>query len=73
MLAIGTRILQPMFEAARSQGLLKPDVELEALIEWILRILFSLLAVPGPAQRSEDDLRHLLRQMLLPAVLAEGA
>lgn len=69
MLAIGSEILRPMFEPARREGLLHADVELDALIEWVLRIVMSYLAVPGPPARSEEDLRRLLRTMLLPAVV----
>jgi len=72
MLAIGSEILRPIFEPARRQGLLHQDLELDPLMEWVLRILMSYLAVPGPPARGEDDLRRLLRTMLLPAVLVNG-
>jgi AcrR family transcriptional regulator len=72
MLSIGAEILRPMFEPARREGLLQPDLQLDSLIEWVLRILMSYLAVPGPPSRSEEDLRQVLRRMLLPAVLASG-
>ena len=72
MLSIGAEILRPMFEPARREGLLQPALQLESLIEWVLRILMSYLAVPGPPSRSEEDLRQVLRRMLLPAVLASG-
>jgi hypothetical protein len=70
MIAIGTEMLRPMFEPARSQGLLREELELEALIEWVLRILMSYLAVPSTHSRSEDEQRQMLRALLLPAVLA---
>lgn len=73
MLAIGSEILRPMFEPAHAAGLLHEDVELDALIEWVLRILMSYLAVPGPVTRSEDELRQLLQTLLLRAVLVNGA
>jgi AcrR family transcriptional regulator len=73
MLAIGAEILRPIFEPAQRAGLLHDGLELDALIEWVLRILMSYLAVPGPPERSEEDLRRLLRAMLLPAVLVGGA
>jgi len=72
MLAIGSEILRPMFEPARRRGLLHEDLELDSLMEWVLRILMSYLAVPGPPSRTEEDLRRLLRGMLLPAVLVGG-
>jgi AcrR family transcriptional regulator len=72
MLAIGSEILRPMFEPARREGLLHRDLELDALMEWVLRILMSYLAVPGPPERTEQELRQLLHAMLLPAVLVDG-
>ena len=69
MLAIGAEMLRPMFEPARQEGLLQQDLDLDALIEWVVRILISYIAVPGPATRTEEDLRLLLRGFLLPAVL----
>jgi AcrR family transcriptional regulator len=73
LLAIGSDILRPMFERARAEGLLAPSVELDDFIEWVLRILMSFLAVPGPAERDEEALRRLLRTMLLPAILQPAA
>ena len=72
MLAIGAEILRPMFEPARREGLLRQNLELDSLMEWVLRILMSYLAVPGPPSRTEEDLRLLLRGMLLPPVLEAG-
>jgi len=72
MLDIGNEILRPMFEPARREGLLQANLDLDSLMEWVLRILMSYLAVPGPDGRTEEDLRRLLRGMLLPAVLAGG-
>lgn len=71
MFAIGTEILRPMFEPARREGLLREKLELDSLMEWVLRILMSYLAVPGPPNRAEEELRQLLSAMLLPAVLVD--
>jgi AcrR family transcriptional regulator len=73
MLAIGAELLRPVFEPARRECLLQQDLELESLMEWVLRILMSYLTVPGPPSRTEEDLRQLLRGFLLPAVLAAGS
>ncbi|MBW2288039.1 MAG: TetR/AcrR family transcriptional regulator [Deltaproteobacteria bacterium] len=71
MFAIGAEILRPMFEPARREGLLQQDLDLDSLMEWVLRILMSYLAVPGPPSRTEEDLRRILRSLLLPAVLSK--
>ncbi|MBW2695511.1 MAG: TetR/AcrR family transcriptional regulator [Deltaproteobacteria bacterium] len=72
MLSIGAELLRPIFEPARREALLQRDLQLDSLMEWVLRILMSYLAVPGPPSRTEEELRQLLRGMLLPAVLASA-
>jgi hypothetical protein len=42
-------------------------------MEWVLRTLVSYLTVPSRVASSEDDLRNLLRMMILPAVLKSPA
>jgi AcrR family transcriptional regulator len=73
LLEIGADFLRPMFEAARGRGLLRESVQIELLMEWVLRILMSYLTVPSHLARSDAELRHLLRVMILPAVLASSA
>jgi AcrR family transcriptional regulator len=73
LLEIGAEILQPMFEPARQRGLLRETIEIEALMEWVLRILMSYLTVPSHLATTEDELRQLLRVMILPAVLTPPA
>jgi len=73
LLEIGSDILRPMFEPARRRGLLRESVQIEALMEWVLRILMSYLTVPSHLARSDAELRDLLRVMMLPAVLKSSA
>lgn len=70
-LSIGYDLVQPMFEAAQMTGLIREELELDMLIEWSVRLLISFLSVPGTSRRTDDDLRHVMRTMLLPAVLKE--
>ena len=69
LLVIGADMLRPIFEPAHRAGLLRKSVELEALMEWVLRVLMSYLTVPSHLARNEDEMRHMLREMILPAVL----
>jgi len=73
LLHIGADFLRPMFEPARERGLLRKSVQIEILMEWVLRILMSYLMVPSHLARTDAELRHLLRVMILPAVLAGSA
>jgi hypothetical protein len=41
------------------------DADLKGLVELLLRVLTSLLSDPGPGQRTDDDLRQLLRRWIL--------
>jgi AcrR family transcriptional regulator len=69
LLAIGSDFLRPMFEPARERGLLREGVQIDVLMEWVLRILMSYLTVPSHLARTDAELRNLLRAMILPAVL----
>lgn len=69
LLEIGADLLRPIFEPAREAGLLQESVELEALMEWVLRILLSYLTVPSHLAQSKEKMRHLLQVMILPAVM----
>jgi len=68
---IGIELLRPLFEPAREKGLLREGVELSTLIEWTLRITFSYLTTPSPRVGDEAEMRRLLRQLLLPAVMVD--
>jgi AcrR family transcriptional regulator len=43
------------------------DEEADEAVEWMLRVLLSLLVAPAP-ERSEDELRSLLERRLVPAL-----
>lgn len=61
--------LRPRLEAARARGLVRDDLELDELAEWILRAILSLLTVEGPVHRGPDEERRFLRAVLAPALL----
>jgi len=69
LLDLAADILRPMFEPARRAGRLQESVELDALMEWVLRVLTSYLTVPSHLAATEGEMRHLLQVMMLPAVL----
>lgn len=61
--------LRPYLDVARSRGVLRADVELDDIAEWIVRTILSLLTVPGPRERTPDEERALLAAFLVPALL----
>ena len=62
------RVGEPAREYAATT-LAGDEVELDLLIEWLLRILWTYLNAPSLVATGEDDMRRLLRMMLIPAVL----
>jgi AcrR family transcriptional regulator len=55
---------------AQTDGLIRAELVIDELSEWILRAILSLLTVEGPAPHSPDDERRLLASYLVPAVVA---
>jgi AcrR family transcriptional regulator len=73
MIHIGVNVLRPMFANAKQQGLLRGDIDLDMLIEWLLRVLWTFLNAPSQVAPDEDSMRKLLHMMLIPAVLKDSA
>ncbi len=60
---------QPL-AAAQHSGLIRSDLDIDELSEWILRAILSLLIVEGPAPHTPDDERRLIETFLVPAIIA---
>jgi AcrR family transcriptional regulator len=67
--AVCVAAMAPYFEQARSAGLVRAQVSLEDAVEFVVRMIHSLLIVPGHRDRSEPDLRRYLRTFVVPALL----
>ncbi len=57
-------IIAKPFEKAVLRGEVRSDIQPELLLEWIGRLVFSFVQLP----KNEEDLRHFLRQFVLPAL-----
>jgi AcrR family transcriptional regulator len=68
MVNIGLNIVLPVVQRAHETGKLKTDLEFELLVEWIMRLLSSLLSVPSTQLKTEGDIRYLLQKTLLPVL-----
>ena len=72
--ALRTRALRQIAEdairpaLAGATGSRLPERETDDLVDWILRLLVSFAAVPGPNGASPDDVRRRLTTLLVPAV-----
>jgi len=73
LIQIGVNVLHPMFSTAKQQGLLRDDVDIDMVIEWLLRVLWTYLNAPSQVATDEDGMRKLFRMMLIPAVLKDSA
>ena len=71
MIEIGVSVLRPMFATAKEQGLLREEIDLDLLIEWLLRVLWTYLNAPSQVATDEAGMRRLFTMMVLPAVLKE--
>ena len=61
-------LLEPMFDAAAQQGVLRADVSSADAMRWLMLVASGLERSPDLVA-DEDDLRDLLRRMLVPALL----
>lgn len=66
---IATDFLRPIFEQARAEKVVRPGVEAEDAAEFVLRMILSLLSVPGPRQRTAGKQREFVRTFCVGAVL----
>lgn len=64
-----TGFLRPFFDAARSRGALRADLDIDEAAEWTLRMVLSLLTVEGPTSRSPSDERRFVAGFLVPALV----
>jgi AcrR family transcriptional regulator len=70
MVELGQEFLVEAIAPARARGRLRTDLREERLVEWIYRVLISLLTLPARWVRDEDELRETLRHLLVPVLLA---
>jgi hypothetical protein len=56
--------------AARERGLVRPDLDIQDAAEWVIRVLVSLVGIPGRRVDADDadSLGRYLRTFLSPAL-----
>ncbi len=60
--------MEPFFERAKADGELRADLDLDDLIEWNVRVIFSFAMFDGPITRDRAGLSRLIGDFLLPAL-----
>ena len=73
LIEIGANVLRPMFLNAKEQGLLRDDIDIDMLIEWLLRVLWTYLNAPSRVATDEEGMRRLFHMMIIPAVLKDSS
>ena len=63
---------RPVLVAARERGELRADIQLDDLVQWIMYLELILLAGRRAFGVDEATQQRQLRELLVPAVLAEG-
>jgi AcrR family transcriptional regulator len=64
---LGEAGIRPLLAEAEADGSIT-EQGVDDLVDWMLRILISYAAVPGPADLEPDDIRRQLRSLFLPAL-----
>ena len=73
LIDIGVKVIHPLFANAKAQGLLRDEIDIDMLVEWLLRVLWTYLNAPSQIATDEESMRKLFQMMLLPAVLKDSA
>ena len=63
---LGEEGIRPLFEASIEDGSVSGE-DMEDLVDWILRVLISYAAVPGPGGRQPAEVRRQLSAWFVPA------
>jgi AcrR family transcriptional regulator len=58
----------PYVEAAKANGEVRADLDLDDFNEWMLRIMFSFAMFDSPAKDVQKHIRHMLSTFLIPAI-----
>ena len=66
-----TAYVRPYFDQAQAAGQIRAEVDVADAVELVLRIVFSLITVPGPQGRTDTETRRFLRTCVVSALVTE--
>lgn len=70
VLALCRDYVRPHFDVAQRQGLLRADIDVEGTVEFLFRVITSLIMMDR--KRSADETRAFLRTYVVPVLVKEG-
>ena len=65
---VGIGIMLPVVQRAQETGELTSTMDFETLVEWILRMLVSLVTIPSRKLNSQAAVRKMLHATMLPVL-----
>jgi AcrR family transcriptional regulator len=65
----GEQLMEHVIQPALEVGLLQSQVRPEIMVEWVYRVLLSLLTLPSNWIKSDKELRATLHALLVPVLL----
>lgn len=69
---VAIKVIEPEIQAAQQAGDLPASLTANMMMDWLIRIVFSLLTMPSDQTRDEAQTRVLLQTMLLPALSGQS-
>ena len=64
-------VINPAIAAAKQKGELRENISAEMLMDWLLRVVFSLVTTQSDFTKNKKQIRKLLENMLLPVLVKE--
>lgn len=69
MIAMGDNLIDPFYQRAKKEGILRDWVTKALLQEWTSRLLLSFLANPSPHLNTENKMRRFFYDAVMPSIV----
>lgn len=69
MVAMGNNLIDPFYQRAKAEGILRPWVTKALLQEWTSRLLLSFLTNPSPLLNTETKLRRFFYDAVMASII----
>ena len=69
MVAMGDNLIDPFYQQAKAEGILRPWVSKALLQEWTSRLLLSFLTNPSPLLNTENKMRRFFYDAVMASII----